>query len=869
MRRLRTCCVFALFFVVLYLTAFRGTRVAAQVDDQSTGLWFVELDGSAAAFRGNAANAGITYTERFAYRRLWNGVSIQTSANASQLALVRGVRAVYPVLHAAVGPMEAAVPELVHALVMTGAAAAQDDLDLTGAGVKVAVIDSGIDYHHPDLGGAFGAGSRVVTGFDFVGDRYNSSGSGGALIPHPDADPDDCLGHGTHVAGIIGANGDPAAGGARGVAPDVTFGAYRVFGCDGTTTADIMLAAMERALADGMDVLNMSIGASFQTWPQYPTAVGADRLVAEGMVVVASIGNSGASGIASAGAPGVGRNVIGVASFDNSHVVQPKFLVSPDEMPVGYVLATTAPAAPTTGTAVLARTGLPTSTNDACSVLQPDGTLASPLAPGSLEGRVALIRRGTCSFYEKSINAQNAGADAVVLYNNAAGLLNATVAPPAGSPNVAIPVVGIPAAEGATISNRIAAGPTTLTWSDETSSFVNPTGGIASSFSSWGLNAELAVKPNIGAPGGLIRSTFPLELGGYVTISGTSMASPHVAGAVALFLEAHPGATPAAVKTALQNSADARLFTPTLPFFDAVHRQGAGMLDIDDAILATTAITPSEIPLGEGPEPRTVRLTVKNNGSAPVVYSFAHQTGVSTSGIFAPSAFTSAATVALPAGAEVPAGGSQEFVFTITPSTTTLNAHRIYGGWIVVNGGGKSYTVPYAGYRGDYQEIVVLSPGGCGLSPFPGIFKLGGQTACNTATPPATLDIPVTRQAEGATFMIEDRNDRPIILYQRQHQSRRLEIRALEQATGTSHLVAFADYVGRNANNLPSLVNGGFSTFTWDGKVLFTNGAGKTQRRAAPAGAYNLQLVVTKALADPANPAHTEVWTSPTINIVQ
>jgi hypothetical protein len=85
--------------------------------------------------------------------------------------------------------------------------------------------------------------------------------------PVPDPDPDDCNGHGTHVAGIVGANGDVV-----GVAPEVTFGAYRVFGCEGSTTADIMIAAMERALADGMDVLNMSIGSAFQ-WPQYPTAV--------------------------------------------------------------------------------------------------------------------------------------------------------------------------------------------------------------------------------------------------------------------------------------------------------------------------------------------------------------------------------------------------------------------------------------------------------------------------------------------------------------------------------------------------------------------------------------------------------------------
>src|SRR5690606_24816076 len=148
-------------------------------------------------------------------------------------------------------------------------------------------------------------------------------------IAVPDPDPDDCNGHGTHVAGIVGANGA-----IRGVAPDVTFGAYRVFGCDGSTTAEIMIAAMERAYADGMDILNMSIGSAYQ-WPQYPTAVAASRLVNQGMVVVASIGNNGANGLYSAGAPGLGKNVIGVASFDNTHVLLPAFTVSPDDQPIG------------------------------------------------------------------------------------------------------------------------------------------------------------------------------------------------------------------------------------------------------------------------------------------------------------------------------------------------------------------------------------------------------------------------------------------------------------------------------------------------------------------------------------------------------
>src|SRR5260370_29198297 len=127
-------------------------------------------------------------------------------------------------------------PELSSAIAMTGANIVQNTLGFKGTGVKVAVIDTGIDYHHPDLGGCFGGGCRVEKGWGFVGDAYNAALG---TSPVPDANPDDCAGHGTHVSGIIGANGRVI-----GVAPEVTFYAYRVFGCAGSTDADIMLAAM-------------------------------------------------------------------------------------------------------------------------------------------------------------------------------------------------------------------------------------------------------------------------------------------------------------------------------------------------------------------------------------------------------------------------------------------------------------------------------------------------------------------------------------------------------------------------------------------------------------------------------------------------
>ncbi len=173
-----------------------------------------------------------------------------------------------------------------------------------GSGVKVAVIDSGIDYRHPDLGGSAASTfptARVTAGFDFV---------------DGDADPADCYSHGTHVAGLVGANGNPKAGGALGVAPEVTLGAYRVFDCEGVSDTAAITAAMERAHLDGMNVVNLSLGATSVSWPDeegYPLSQAAATLVENGVVVVASVGNTD-RGLFTAGSPAVAPGVIAVAA---------------------------------------------------------------------------------------------------------------------------------------------------------------------------------------------------------------------------------------------------------------------------------------------------------------------------------------------------------------------------------------------------------------------------------------------------------------------------------------------------------------------------------------------------------------------------
>jgi minor extracellular serine protease Vpr len=822
--------------------------------DETPQLWFVELkskptvegtsksvlDKEKTTFRSEARRAGVVYQERYAFSTLWNGLSIQLKpGEVAKLSRIPSIKAIYPVATFAIPENQQITPELATAITMTGADIAQTEMGLTGKGVRVAVMDTGVDYDHPDLGGCFGPGCRVYTGWDFVGDAFNADPTSPAYnpIPAPDPDPDDCNGHGTHVAGIVGANGS-----VMGVAPDVSFGAYRVFGCAGSTTADIMMAAMEMALKDKMHILNMSIGSAFQ-WPQYPTAVAASRLVDKGMVVVASIGNSGTSGVYAAGAPGLGEKVIGVASFDNSHVSLAAFSISPDDQLIGYGTAAAAPLPPTSGSLPMARTGTTTTTDDGCAPIAADMT-----------GYAVLIRRGTCPFHTKALNAQNAGAAAVILYNNAPGRFSPTVA---GTPAITIPVVAISDTEGALIDGRLAVDPVTMTWTDELLVSVNPTGGLISSFSSYGLSPDLALKPDIGAPGGLIYSTYPLEQGAYATISGTSMSSPHVAGGVALLLQAQPKLKAGDVRDILQNSADPKNWwgNPALGFLDNVHRQGAGMLDIPGAIMATTKITPAKLSLGESEHgPHTAKLTLSNSTKKPVTYTLSHVPALSTGGsTFTPGFFTGFASVSFSApSVTVKAGGKATVTVTITANPALADKSQ-YGGYLVFmpEGGGDPLRVPYAGFKGDYQSIQVLTSGGFG---FPALGWSPNGVNFGFA-------------AEGDVFSLVG-YDIPYILVHMDHHASLLQMRILNAHTGQPVHPVFdkfvdLEYLPRNSTST------GFFAFGWDGTRIHNASKSNDLYKLVPDGDYVVELLVLKALGDAKNPAHWESWTSPMFTIAR
>ncbi|MGC5616987.1 S8 family serine peptidase [Georgenia sp. Z1491] len=840
---------------------------AALAAGSESGAWFVGLDRTATALGGSragvdaqqanfltdAANEGVSIDVRHEYSSVWNGLSIEVADSDIDTILgMQGVSGVWPVeIVDAPETLPNNSPEMANAVTMTGADTVYSELGFDGAGVHVAVMDTGIDYDHQDFGGSgvpdgdtFPT-ARVTTGHDFVGDDYNADPASPNYqpIPRPDNDPDDCQGHGTHVAGIVGADGDTTAGGVRGVAPGVTLGSYRVFGCDGSTETDIMNAAMELAYADGADVLNMSIGSAFAGWNDYPTSVIASRLHDLGMVVTASIGNEGELGPWAAGSPGNGESVIGVAMYDNLAVTADALEIGPDGELIGHMPATEAPE-PVPGTTYteIASIGTPGEASaQGCTPLEEDHT-----------GQLVLIQRGDCTFHIKALNAQEAGAEALIIYNNAPGLAAATVA---GDPAITIPVTIVSQDDGIALAESIGTDGFSVTVTDQEIEVVSPTAGLINVGSSWGGSAELDLKPNLGAPGGSIYAPYPLESGGYATLTGTSMSAPHVAGAVALYLEAHPGTDSGLIRDVLQNYAEPANWNgnPELGLLDAVHRQGAGLIQIDESIQAGVIASPGQLVLGESEHgPSSGEVTLTSTSGADVTYEISTVDAIASTGSWNYGIYEGASTYAGPSEVTVPAGGSATFSYAITPDASLEELGAQYGGYVVLTPTDESVepiSLPFYGFAGDYQSVNLLEDLVEGeengtLGQLVGCDRfVGGECQAGATFEPVEA---------GSTFSLE-LLDQPAAVWALEHSAQELTLRVYpaDQAgarTGGG-IVRTEQTVG---------LSPGVDLWTWDGTVLTDD---RTGRVALPDGDYVFELTAVAPLGSE-EAGELERWTS-------
>ncbi len=555
-----------------FIARLKAAPVAATARDKAAAREAV-LKGQAAAIDA-AKKLGGTVGMRYA--DAINGfVFTGTGRAALSLAKNSAIEGISPV-------MQYTVDNAV-ANVQTGAAATWEDTGYTGKGVKVAIVDSGIDYYHTMFGGAGKAAydaddstiieegsfptAKVVGGYDFVGDaydaRYPSDPSKAAV---PDADPRDCSvfggveasagGHGSHVAGTAagyGVNSDgttftgpwTAASQAglkigSGSAPEASLLAYRVFGCNGSTGSDIVIAAINAAVAAGAGVINMSLGSSFgRSDSAYDTAI--QNAVKAGTVVVASAGNSGPNPYIT-GSPGSTKAALSVAALNKNNTPGAVDLIPEiGNKVVGLVPAGDGKLPPSP--VQLYSVNLANATNKL-------GCTASAFqdADGNslVTGKLVAIQRGTCTFVTKEASAFANGAAGVVLFNNTTGALS-----PAW--NNTVPVL-VGASTSSTTLNTMITRAYLAHGQMVTLSGYNV--GIAASFTSGGPRyGDAGFKPDIAAPGVSINSTKVGSGDAGVNYSGTSMAAPHTAGAVALVRQAKPKWTAAQVKAAMVNGA--------------------------------------------------------------------------------------------------------------------------------------------------------------------------------------------------------------------------------------------------------------------------------------------------------------------------
>ncbi|MEU4235929.1 S8 family serine peptidase [Actinoplanes sp. NPDC026619] len=535
------------------------------------------------------------------YQHAYNGIKVRVNANElDALAAAPGVVSVHP--------LQTIKPDNTKGVPMIGAPTVWNTPDkYRGEGIKVAVIDTGIDYTHADFGGPgttaayetahaaettpadpklFGPrASKIKGGIDLVGDSYNADPESAAYqpVPHPDANPLDCNGHGSHVGGTIGgygvlANGKTYTGSydkntvsgnswsvGPGVAPKASLYAVRLFGCDGST--DMVVDAIEWAVANDMDVINMSLGSSFGT-ADAPESVAADNAAKDGVIVVASAGNSGPAPYI-VGSPSTGTNTISVAAND------------PTASFPGAHLSIGLDAINANGATFADGTSLPIKVvgNGAGGIAL--GCSTAEFTAAGVEGKLAVVARGTCGRVAKAVYGQAAGAAAVLMVNNVdsyppfEGAITSN--PDTGEPaNVTIPFLGTPSSAAAAL---IAADGQTTTLTNN--QLQNPTYTATASFSSGGpRTGDSWLKPDVTAPGVSISSVGVGTGTGAVVESGTSMAAPHTAGEAALVKQAHPDWRKVAYwKAAIVNTA-----SPSGVAGYSTRLDGAGLIQAPGAV---------------------------------------------------------------------------------------------------------------------------------------------------------------------------------------------------------------------------------------------------------------------------------------------
>lgn len=569
---------------------------------------------------------------------------------------------------------------------------------ITGKGVKVGIIDTGIDYTHamflgagteeafkavdPNVANAGFPNRKVVGGIDLVGTAFDSgSPDFQNHIPKPDVNPIDEAGHGTHVAGTVAGLGDNVNT-YNGMAPEAELHAIKVFGKDGSTSDIVVIAALEYAAdpnadaanEDLLEVVNLSLGSSYGN-PHILYAEAIKNLVNGGTVVVASAGNSGHSDYI-VGAPGTSDAALSVAaSVDNGdHLWKfnaSRFNLGTETLLVEAIEAATSKKIEAAG-AVSGKVVF-------------IGLAAADLTDeqkAELQGNIALVDRGQVNFNDKVKRAAAGGAIGVIVANNKDGapIVMGT------TDKFEIPAIMITLADANKVKAAMQTG--AVSFDFQTDVKIEKPGIIdtLTDFTSKGpRSVDGHIKPEISAPG---ENVISAAMGGgakAVQMSGTSMAAPHMAGVVALVRQAQKSLTASELKSLVMGTSKTIAVNgDRYP----VSMQGAGRVQADKAAESKIVVLQNSLSLGEVTiETKKVlrrTLTVKNISSEKQSFEVA----------FEGNGFMSMVAVK---AQTLEANASVEVDVVLTLDSTEMKNEKIreMDGWVILTqAGNEVYRVP-------------------------------------------------------------------------------------------------------------------------------------------------------------------------------
>jgi uncharacterized protein (TIGR03437 family) len=656
---------------------------------------------------------------------------LATEEQAQELSRLPGVRRVEPMrkIRRSLGR----ATELVNAPAAWGIVGGADR---AGQGVKIGILDSGIDHKHPafaDSGFSFPSGFPKCRGEDC---NYTSRkviaarsyvdllvlGDDPSISRPDDLSPRDRVGHGTAAASVAAGRqvSGPAAS-IRGVAPGAWLGNYKIFGSPGVndyTFDDVVISALEDAVTDGMDIVSLSFGSAALWGPNDRGSVcgesgsnpcdllvdAVEAAVKLGLTVVTVAGNDGDLGLklptlSTINSPGIAPNAITVGASTNGQAYFAGVQVSGNDVPAnqrrlraqfgnGPKYAVTAPVRDVAG-------------------LEDDGKACSPLTNGSLTGMIALIQRGTCGYSTKVNFAQRAGAAGVILYQQQG---SNSVFSPQGLAETGIPAVLIGFDSATALKQLIGQQPNRAVTLDPSLQPVTAEENLIAYFSSQGPSiGELAIKPDLTAVGTdlyMATQTYDpngdmYDATGFDAAQGTSFAAPMVAGAVAVVKQRNPGLLPAQLKSLVVNSA-----SDVLDDFDFDDKPvparwvagGAGLLNVRDAVRANVVFTPSSLSFGVlqvGSLPSRT-LTVANLSNSVVNLVFEVRPSGQDRNI---------RVSVVPERISIPGNSTREVTVRLSGTQPTPGA---YEGEIRVTGGAVPMRIPYLYLAGDGRPFNIF-----------------------------------------------------------------------------------------------------------------------------------------------------------------